>query len=247
LLANSSDPEGYVLNVDGIGAASDGSVAGISGGMATYTPWGPGTDSFTFTVENGFGEMATGTAVISVSGAASPNVNDVSATATVGSPITIDLLAGASDPQGNPLSVDGVSGGSLGTVVDNGDGTITYTPTSAGTDTIQFSVTNGQTSTTANVTIQVADANPIAGDVAAATSGGAPVTINLLGNSSDPGGLALSVASVGQGSAGSVTQIDSGDVVYTPSSAATGTDSFTFTVTNAQGLEASATVYLTLS
>ena len=248
LLTNSSDPDGYSLTIDSVSGASFGTVANNGDGTATYTPWASGNDSFTFTVDNGQGQTASGTVSITVNSPSPPNVGNVSATATIGTPITINLLANTSDPQGYSLTVDSVGRGSLGSVVNNGDGTITYAPTSLGTDTIQFSLNNGHTSdVSADVTINIGDANPSAGDIYVSTSGGAPVTVNLLGNSSDPAGQPLSVQSFGQGGAGSVCQVDANDVQYTPNSADPGSDSFSYTVVNSQGQTGSGTVYVTSS
>ena len=42
--------------------------------------------------------------------------------------VAADLLANDSDPNGDPLSLDGFTQPANGTLVDNGDGTLTYTP-----------------------------------------------------------------------------------------------------------------------
>jgi hypothetical protein len=248
LLADSSDPQGYSLSVSSVGSPGDGTIVNNGDGTVQYTAWGAGDDSFSFTVTDPYGNSAQATANISVSDPAPPNVGDVSADATLGTPVTINLLANASDPQGYSLTVDSVGGASLGSVADNGDGTITYTPTSIGTDTIQFSVNDGHSgSVSATLSVDVADAPPTAGDIYVSTSGGGPVNINLLGNSSDAGGLALSLQSFGQGGAGSVGQVDADDVQYTPNSADPGSDSFGYTIVNSQGQTGSGTVYVALS
>jgi hypothetical protein len=45
-----------------------------------------------------------------------------------GLPVTIDVLANHSDPNGDALTVTGVTQGSNGSVTNNGDGTVTYGP-----------------------------------------------------------------------------------------------------------------------
>ncbi|WP_460557791.1 cadherin-like domain-containing protein, partial [Hymenobacter daeguensis] len=78
---------------------------------------------------------ATGTVNINVTNTgngASPIVAGPNAFSTTpGTPVTVtaaQLLANDTDAQGRPLAVSSVSGGTGGTVVDNGNGTYTFTP-----------------------------------------------------------------------------------------------------------------------
>ncbi|MEM7506713.1 MAG: cadherin-like domain-containing protein [Pseudomonadota bacterium] len=60
-------------------------------------------------------------------------------------PATFDLIADATDPDGDPLRVDGFVQPRYGRVKDNEDGTVTYTPDLGfeGTDTFEYWVTDG--------------------------------------------------------------------------------------------------------
>ena len=71
-----------------------------------------------------------------------------------------DLLAGFSDGEGDILSITGLTA-SNGTVADNGNGTFTITPAANfnGTLTLNYSVSDGTTSTAASNTVLLAAVN----------------------------------------------------------------------------------------
>lgn len=86
--------------------------------------------------------------------------------------------------------------------------------------------------------------------VAAADSGTGvkdnPITIDVLANDSDPDGGTLSVAGVTNGQHGTVV-IQNNSVVYTPASGYTGTDAFTYTLSDGQGGTAVGNVSVTVN
>jgi outer membrane protein assembly factor BamB len=71
-------------------------------------------------------------------------------------------------------------------------------------------------------------------------------TLDVLANDSDPDGDALTVVATTQPARGSVTCSALGACLYTSASREPGTDSFTYTVRDAQGEEAAATVTVTI-
>ncbi len=82
-------------------------------------------------------------------------------------PVTIDLLANDSDPDGDAISIDpnSITAPDKGTVVDNGDGTVTYTPknnnSGLGTFTFDYTITDGNGNTdSATVTVEVTATSP---------------------------------------------------------------------------------------
>lgn len=74
------------------------------------------------------------------------NATDDVASSIENTPVTIDVLANDSGPGGAPLSVVAVTQGSAGSVVNNHDGTVTYTPDAAfrGADSFEYTIINGQ-------------------------------------------------------------------------------------------------------
>ncbi len=87
-------------------------------------------------------------------------VNDTAAT-TEGAAILINVLANDSDPDGDPLTISSVGPAGHGAVVNNGDGTLTYTPAAGfiGVDTFTYTICSPEgcstSSSTAAVTVTV--------------------------------------------------------------------------------------------
>jgi uncharacterized repeat protein (TIGR01451 family) len=96
--------------------------------------------------------------VITVSQGNDPPVAvDDSDTTPENTPVTIDVLNNDSDPDGDALTVDSVTQGTHGSVINNGDD-VTYTPDSgfSGTDSFTYTVSDGNGGTdTATVTVTV--------------------------------------------------------------------------------------------
>ena len=124
-----------------------------------YTPDADfnGTDSFTYTIDDGRGGSATGTVDVMVTPEPdAPNAVNDTATAGVGGPIVIPVLANDTDADGDTLQVTAVTQGANGTVTINPDNTVTYTPGIAfpGTDSFTYTIDDGNGGTdTATVSI----------------------------------------------------------------------------------------------
>ena len=73
-----------------------------------------------------------------------------------------------------------------------------------------------------------------------------PPSINVLANDTDPAGYALSVTAITQPTKGTAVLNTDGTVTYTPNSGYTGTDAFSYTVSDGHGGTASALVSLTV-
>ncbi|NJP07198.1 MAG: cadherin-like domain-containing protein, partial [Chloroflexaceae bacterium] len=115
-------------------------------------------------------------------------------------PITIDLLANDNDPDDGTLDRTSVvitdPAAGRGTVVNNGDGTVTYTPPTGftGTATMNYTVkdNHGHQSNSAQVQVVVSNAStPSAIGDSATTGHAAPVTIDVLANDAAPVGHTL--------------------------------------------------------
>ena len=177
------------------------------------------------------------------------------------SPITINVLANDSDPDGDTLSVTTTSTPSSGTATINADNTITYSPNQnfVGTDSFTYTVSDGNGgSDTATVTISINAVNdpPIAADDSAQTQVNTPVTVDVLANDSDPDGDTILLDSFNATSQfnGVVTRDDNGTLqdqsddklVYTPPQDAYGTDTFRYTISDGNVGTSTATVTVTI-
>jgi len=228
----------------------------ISNNMVVYTPsptGAAGTDTFNYTINDGRGGTATATVTVTVG--LPPNRPPVAvadtATTPSGQPVTINVIANDSDPDGDPLTVQSVTAPQLGTAqISNNE--VIYTPTVAGivgTDTFNYTINDGRGGTaTASVTVTITappNRPPVANDDIATTAFDTPVTIDVLANDSDPDGDALTITNVMQPTGGT-TQIVNNEVLYSPSRAFTGVDTFAYTISDGHGHTASANVTVTV-
>jgi hypothetical protein len=88
---------------------------------------------------------------------------------------------------------------------------------------------------TVNVTVVPVNDSPVARDDAAKTDASTPVTINVVSNDTDPDGDSCGVSSVTSGGHGVAIVNADGTVTYTPEADYSGTDNFTYTITDGNG------------
>ena len=182
-----------------------------------------------------------------------PIAQDLTASTLENTPVTIDIAASASDPDGDldAASVCVTTPPTHGSVtVDPATGAATYTPDADyyGSDTFNYAIsdTGGLSAgATVNITVQYVNQPPTAVDDTADTLANHPVAINVLANDSDVEGdldpMSLRVSSApGHGSASVDPQTHL--VTYTPMTGFVGTDTFTYTISDTAGSSASATV-----
>lgn len=201
--------------------------------------------------------------------AGSPMALDDSASATAansgtGSPVTFSLTANDRTAAGtslNPASVAILAPGltpNLGALVNNGNGTVTFTPTNvSGVATFKYTVMStgvAGASNPAMVTITVAP--PAGGPVPIANPDGpvnvnpnSSVTIDVLANDSANGGtLDKSTVAVSNVAGGTVTGINATTGAVTFASGATsGTFGFDYTVKNTNGNTSSPPAHVTVT
>jgi len=167
--------------------------------------------------------------------------------------LTINVLANDTDPDGDILTISSFTQPVNGSVTNNGDGTLTYTPplNYNGNALFTYTVSDASGATdSASVFINVTPVNdpPIARDDVAATEKGVSVPIGVLANDTDVEGETLGVLSVTQPAHGTATAPSqpNGAVSYSSNADFTGEDSFTYVVRDASGGTSSATVRITV-
>lgn len=220
------------LVVTAAGTPAHGTVqVAADGSTVTYTPDAAyeGSDSFTYDVEDATTQTGQETVTVTVAPPALVATDDTGTTDDT-TPVTIDLLD--NDHGFGALAVDSVTQPANGSVVDNHDGTVTYTPAAGqlGDDTFTYDVTDGAATPrtdTASVTVTVSATtanDPV--DDTATTPYDESVLVDVLSN--DPGSPAID--EVGTPAHGTAV-VESGQVRYTPPGDFAGTDTFTYTVT----------------
>lgn len=167
---------------------------------------------------------------------------------------TIQLLSGASDPNGDVLTLittNSVASAHGGTFSISG-GSAIYTPAAAygstpgspSTDSFTYTVTDGTLQTTGVVHVALGDlAAPEAHDDQVTLSSSSPVVISVLANDVDPSGAPPVVVAHGSHGLASVV----GDTIqYAPSGTAQA-DSFTYSITDPKGQSSTATVHISVA
>lgn len=253
VLANDSDPENDTLSVSIASPPANGTASVTSAQEIEYTPNADfhGTDSLSYTLSDGNG----GTAVATLSIEVRP-VNDapVAADDTAGTnenqSTNIAVLQNDDDVDGDTLSVTSTTApGQGGSVTIESDNTLTYAPATdfVGTETFDYTVTDGIASVTATVTVTVNNVNdaPTAAADTATTDEDTAVTVDVLANDGDPDGDPLGIISATTPTDGT-TSVANGQITYTPNADFNGTDSFDYTISDGS-LTASATVTVTVN
>jgi hypothetical protein len=149
LLANDTDPNGDPLTVTGVSGAANGTASfNAQTNVVTFTPTTgyTGPASFSYAISDGRGGTATATASLAVNAPVNqpPVANaDSGYSTSQNTALTItasSLLANDTDPNGDPLTVTGVSGAANGTASFNAQtNVVTFTPTAGYTGPASFS------------------------------------------------------------------------------------------------------------
>ncbi|MBT0082552.1 tandem-95 repeat protein, partial [Vibrio alginolyticus] len=226
LLAQASDVEGDALTATNLVVDGDATVTANDDGSFTITPDANfnGDIDITFDISDG-SDTLVATADLTVN-----PVNDLpqpeDQAFTIGEDGVLlftdeDLLDGATDIDGDDLSVEGVTyTGADGVLTDNGDGTYSFAPNENfnGDVNFTFDVSDGTDTVTANIDVTVTPENdpPVAGSTSYTVHEDNSITISneqLLANSSDVEGE-VAIDSVSYSGADGVFQ-DNGDGTYT--------------------------------
>ena len=159
VLENDSDPDGDVISIIKVDTPTNGTVT-FTGELILYTP-NPefiGTDLFEYTIEDGNGGEDTALVTVVVINRPPVAVDDTAWT-WKNTSVTVDVLANDYDPDGDALTIVDIIQDEhpMGTVTDNGDGTLTYMPMRGwfGGDKFQYTISDGDLTSTATVTIDV--------------------------------------------------------------------------------------------
>ena len=182
-------------------------------------------------------------------------VDDSGITVSEDGQVEVDVLANDNDlADGDTLSIQSVGDPSHGTTLIV-LGKVRYTPAEnfAGTDSFTYVISDGNGGTaeaTVYVTVSLVNDAPTAVDDTATATEDSFVSIDVLANDSDVDSETdteetIALLSCADGAHGT-SQIVGGQIVYTPEADFNGTDTFTYTIEDAAGLTAEATVTVTV-
>lgn len=259
VLANDSG----VSSVDSVTQGAIGAVVN-NGTSVTYTPQAgtSGVDTFTYTASNSKGKTSTATVTITISTAISNTdplaVPDIIDTA-VDLPVTFDVLANDSDPDGDPLTYSIIAAPTNGSAFVEADNRLTYTPNTGfmGVDVMEYQLNDDQGgSATAFIAVVinqtlVAPGSPTSQAITdlATVNPNTFIDIDVLANDLNTTGSPLAVATFSQpwNGQGSVTDQGGGVLRYTAIAAAAGLDYFFYTINLPGGDITAAMVIVTIN
>ncbi len=270
VLANDTDPDGDSLllgSFDG-STVTDGALTSNGGGSFTYVPSGSftGTESFDYVVSDGNGGTDTGTVTITVTAVNSAPVavdDGPSVPRTDSAGVTFAVLANDTDPDGDSLLLGSFDGSTVtdGALTSNGGGSFTYVPSGSftGTESFDYVVSDGNGGTdtgTVTITVTAVNSAPLAaGDaystlvrIGAGDPGLSVAAPGVLENDSDEDGdtLTLQTTPIVPPANGTLTLSADGSFIYTPSVGFSGTDGFTYRISDGNGGTADGSVTITV-
>ena len=250
--ANDTDVENSPLSPVLVTNPANGTVV-ANAGKYTYTPKAnfTGTDSFTYRIsENPWWGPQSAPVTVTVTVTAvndAPTAVTDSATTKEDTPVVVNVKANDKDVDGDALTTSVVTGPVNGTVTHNVDGSFSYAPKANfnGTDTFTYRASDGTLdSAPATVTVKVTAVNdvPIANPDTAITKEDTRLVLNIKANDTDADNNALFTAVLTNPANGTVVDNYNGTYSYIPKANFTGTDTFTYRVSDGAANSAPATV-----
>ena len=224
-----SDVNNDDLTYSLVSGPASGNFEFSNNGNFTYTPSENfnGVDSLTVKVNDGKEDSNIATISINVTAVNdSPKLLDDSYSVLEDSSMILDVLSNDSDNDGDNLVIVSSSGPSNGTLVINGDNTITYTPNInfTGSDSFQYTVSDGSLSQSATVSLTVSSVNDAPSMVNQSLSLDEDSSVSLDLSASDAENDTLNFSIVEQPLNGTVT-LTGNSLNYVPNSNYFGSDS----------------------
>ena len=258
ILANDTDAEGDALSAVLFSGPTHGSLTLDPAGSFSYTPEAgfAGIDSFMYTAAEDTGHSLLAAVTLRVGNGGSPVSQDDNFSVNEDEILTVPAPAGVlhndSDPDGDPMTAELVTGPANGTVSLAADGSFVYTPAANfhGTDSFIYQASDAaSTGNLATVCITVSSINdkPVASNDAFSLDEDTPLSISapgVMGNDSDADGDPLTATLVSGPLHGSLSLAPDGSFAYTPAENFHGVDGFSYLVSDGVSLSSVATVTL---
>ncbi|MGY0195696.1 tandem-95 repeat protein [Leptothrix sp. BB-4] len=247
-LATATDVDGDSVSYKLVTDAAHGTVVIKTDGSYSYTPTADynGSDSFTYTVSDSNGGSNTYTATVTVAAANDAPTAADSTFAAKEDVIKTGNLATAKDVDGDSVSYKLATDAIHGTVEVKADGSYSYTADANynGTDSFTYTVSDGKGGSntyTATVTVGAVNDAPTAADVSIdATEDG--IRKGYLPNAMDIDGDDVTYDLDTDADNGFVVINADGSYTYTPDANYSGTDTFSYVVSDGKGGSSTYTV-----
>ncbi|WP_147104490.1 cadherin-like domain-containing protein [Tateyamaria sp. syn59] len=255
-LLNDTDVDGDALTITGASVPADQGTVSVVDNKLFYTPApnfnGDATISYSISDGNGGTDTAEVTVTVTPVNDDPVAVDDLADTME-DEAVVIDLIGNDTDVDGDTLSLASVSvPADQGSVVDNGDGTVTFTPAPNfnGTATIDYTVSDGQGGTAdgqAIVGVGAVNDGPTAVDDTASTDEDTPVTIDVLANDTDLDGDALTITGATVPADQGTVEIVDNKLLFTPAENFNGDATISYAISDGHGGTSSAEVAVTVN
>lgn len=256
LLDNDTDKESVTLSIVSTTSAEHGTLTDNGNGTYTYTPDADyfGNDSFSYTVSDGGKDGIAEVSISIVPVNDAPVAADDTFATDEDTQVTISgLLDNDSDIESDVLSIISTTTPAHGRLLDNTDGTYTYTPDADyyGSDSFTYTISDTDKQDTAEVNITVKSINgaPVAVDDAFLINENSVLDLgegSLLSNDTDEEKDPLTIVSVTAPGNGTLQDDGDGTYTYTPNEDYYGPDSFTYIISDGKATD-SAVVTITVN
>jgi hypothetical protein len=246
-------PMGGAFTTAGSTTVASGSTATIPlAGLAAGTEY-----EWQVTVTNSSGKSRTGPVWSFTTGGGAPvnqlpSANAQSVSTPEDAPLAVTLTG--SDPEGQPLTYSVVGVPAHGTLAGSATA-LTYQPAANynGPDSFTFRVNDGAAASataTVSITVQPVNDAPTAGGDSYSVASGGTLTVaapGVLGNDADVDGPTLAAQLVSGPANGNLTLNAAGSLTYSPAAGYSGTDTFTYRVSDGQAASGVVTVSITVA
>jgi len=258
VLANDTDVEGSTLTASVVTPPASGTLTLSANGSFTYVPPAgfSGVRTFSYRASDGAAFSNTVTVTININGAPAAGAN--SYTTAEDTPLTVNapgVLANDSDPEGQPLTAVNVTQPARGSVALNANGSFTYTPALNffGSDSFTYQASDGvRVSAPATVSLTVTPVNdaPVANHDSYTGLPGQTLSVNsaqgVLSNDSDAENSPLTLTQLSSPAHGVLSLAADGSFSFVPDDGFTGTDTFSYRISDGALNSAPAVVTLNI-
>lgn len=256
VLANDSDDQNDALTAVLHSGPTGGSLTLNGDGSFSFDATTTGTYSFEYVASDGALDSAPATVTINLTANTAPTAAADAFNGTEGQALNVPspgVLANDSDPEGQPLTATLNSGPANGSLNLNPDGAFTYTPNAgfSGADSFTYTAGDGALSSpAATVSLSINDL-PVASADSYSTDENVDLVVTapgVMANDSDNSEGELTATLVSSTSNGVLSFSPDGGFTYQPAFGFSGSDSFTYEVTDALGAaSAAATATITVN